>query len=248
MAKRTQGWKEFPPEYSDERCAFATALRRVKDCTDLTQEQLAKECEVATSTLNGYLNGRNQPRPEVLCEIYAAIRQDTDLAGIRIPHSLDELLTLLSSQPDKPGTTPAKPAVRISRRRHAAAFARQRQLRARKRVRVPVPLPEGDRHPHANEDAGWTELETLVNRLLRRQTQDAFFMIWQSAMSLPAGEIPRVVASCRSAGLSEAADAVITNAARRDVDAVLRIVASFHEARQYEDATLLLNSAISATP
>ncbi|MCX4645217.1 helix-turn-helix domain-containing protein [Streptomyces sp. NPDC058293] len=245
MAKRTQGWKELPPEYSDEKRAFADALRRVKDCTDLTQERVAKECGVATSTLNGYLNGRNQPRPEVLRKFYAAIRQDTDLAGVRIPHSLDELLLMLSGQPDWPGSIAAKPAVRITQRRHTAAFARQRQLRARKRVRVPVPLPEGDRHPQMNEDAGWTELETLMSRLLRRQTQDAFFMIWQSAMSLPAGEIPRVVASCRSAGLSEAADAVITNAARRDVGAVLRIVASFHAAQQYEDATLLLNSAIS---
>ncbi|RVU24413.1 XRE family transcriptional regulator [Streptomyces antnestii] len=248
MAKRTQAWKEFRPEYSDEKCAFTHALRRVKDCTDLTQEQLAEECGVATSTLNGYLNGRNQPRPELLRKIYAAVRQDTALAGVRIPYSLDELLAMLSGQLDRPRGTAAKPAVRISRQRHTAAFARQRQLRARKRVVVPVSLPEGDRHHHANEDAGWTELETLMSRLLQRQTQDAFFMIWQSAMTLPAGEIPRVVASCRSAGLSDAADAVITNAARRDVDAVLRIVASFHEARQYEEATLLLNSAISSTP
>ncbi|BDH50789.1 hypothetical protein MTP02_18000 [Streptomyces albus] len=72
-------------------------------------------------------------------------------------------------------------------------------------------------------------------------------MIWQSAMTLPASEIPHVVASCRAAGLSDAADSVITNAARRDLSAVLRIAACFHEAHQYEDATLLLSSATVGT-
>ncbi|MFF1256455.1 helix-turn-helix domain-containing protein [Streptomyces sp. NPDC058321] len=246
MAKRTQGWKAIPPECPDETRTFASALRRIKDCTETTQEQLAGRCGLGTSTLNGYLNGRCLPKAETLRRIYAEVQEDTDAVGRSLPHSLDRLLTLLPGQSAKRDTTVPKPAVKVSHRRHTAAFARRRQLRAHKRVQVPVPLPEGDRHLHANEGAGWTELEYLVSRLTRRQTQDAFFMIWRSAMTLPAHEIPRMVASCRSAGLPEAADTVIANAARRDVDAVLRIVASFHESRQYEDATLLLNSAISA--
>jgi transcriptional regulator with XRE-family HTH domain len=244
VGKRTQRWKDLPPECSDEKRRFASALRRIKDCTDTTQEKLAHRCGLRVSTLNGYLNGRVFPKPETLRQIYAAVRQDTDPVGRGLPFTLNGLLALLPGHPVEPCSAPAKPAVRIAHPRHAAAFARRRQSRAGKRVQVPVPPPRGDRHLHTNEGAGWTELETLVSRLAQRQTQDAFFMIWRSAMTLPEHEIPRVVASCRGAGYPEAADTVITNAARRDVHAVLRIVASFHASHQYEDATKLLNSAL----
>lgn len=247
MAPRTQSWKDFPPECPDEKRLLATCLRKVKDCTDLTQERIAAECGIATSTLNGYLNARKQPTPETLRRIYQAVKKDTDQCGVRLPHSLRELESMLSGQTDSPRAGRQKPAVRILNRGHGAGFARRRRSRAHKSARVPVPPQRGDRHLPTGPEAGWTGLETLLDRLLRHQTQEAFFMIWQSAMTLPAPEIPRVVASCRSAGLSDAADAVITNAARRDLNAVLRIAACFHEARQYEDATLLLNSATVET-
>lgn len=219
MAPRTQSWKDLPPECPDEKRLLATCLRRVKDCTDLTQQRLAAECGIATSTLNGYLNARNQPAPEVLRRFYLAVQEDTDLQGVQLPHSLHELESMLSGQTDKARTASQRPAVRILNRSHTRTAT----------------------------GPGWTGLETLLDRLLRHETQDAFFMIWQSAMTLPASEIPHVVASCRAAGLSDAADSVITNAARRDLSAVLRIAACFHEAHQYEDATLLLSSATVGT-
>ncbi|WP_436738702.1 helix-turn-helix domain-containing protein [Streptomyces sp. BBFR102] len=246
MAPRTQSWKDLPPECPDEKRLMAICLRRVKDCTDLTQQRLAAKCGIATSTLNGYLNARNQPTPEVLRCFYFAVKEDTDLRGLQLPHSLHELESILSSQTEKARPASQRPAVRISNRSHGAEFARRRRSRANYRARVPVPPQRGDRHTRTATGPDWTGLETLLDRVLRRQTQDAFFMIWQSAMNLPTSEIPRVVASCRGAGLSDAADAVITNAARRDLSAVLRIAACFHEAHQYEDAKLLLNSATVA--
>ncbi|MFP3115649.1 helix-turn-helix domain-containing protein [Streptomyces koyangensis] len=247
MAPRTQSWKDLPPECPDEKRLLATCLRRVKDCTDLTQQRLAAKCGIVTSTLNGYLNARNQPTPEMLRRFYLAVKEDTDQRGVQLPHSLHELESMLSGQTEKARTASQRPAVRIFNRSHGAKFARRRRSRANNRARVPVPPQRGDRHTRTATGPGWTGLETLLDRLLRHQTQDAFFLIWQSAMTLPASEIPDVVASCRAAGLSDAADAVITNAARRDLSAVLRIAACFHEAHQYEDATLLLNFATVET-
>lgn len=110
MAPRTQSWKDLPPECPDEKRLLATCLRRVKDCTDLTQQRLAAECGIATSTLNGYLNARNQPAPEVLRRFYLAVQEDTDLQGVQLPHSLHELESMLSGQTDKARTASQRPA------------------------------------------------------------------------------------------------------------------------------------------
>ncbi|MCL6279016.1 helix-turn-helix domain-containing protein [Streptomyces albidoflavus] len=105
----------------------------MKDCTDLTQQRLAAECGIATSTLNGYLNARNQPAPEVLRRFYLAVQEDTDLQGVQLPHSLHELESMLSGQTDKARTASQRPAVRILNRSHGAKFARRRRSRANNR-------------------------------------------------------------------------------------------------------------------
>ncbi|WP_446042647.1 helix-turn-helix domain-containing protein, partial [Streptomyces albidoflavus] len=135
VAPRTQSWKDLPPECPDEKRLLATCLRRVKDCTDLTQQRLAAECGIATSTLNGYLNARNQPTPEMLRRFYLAVKEDTDQRGVQLPHSLHELESMLSGQTDKARTASQRPAVRILNRSHGAKFARRRRSRANNRGR-----------------------------------------------------------------------------------------------------------------
>ncbi|MGX1729982.1 helix-turn-helix domain-containing protein, partial [Streptomyces diastaticus] len=154
MAPRTQSWKAFPPECPDEKRLLATCLRKVKDCTDLTQQQVAAECGIATSTLNGYLNARNQPTSEMLRRIYHVVKKDADLSGVLLPHSLRELEAILSSQTDDLRPASQKPAVRISHRSHGTKYARRRRSRANKRVRVPVPPQRGGRQPHTCAGAG----------------------------------------------------------------------------------------------
>ncbi|UDF11518.1 helix-turn-helix domain-containing protein [Streptomyces sp. WA1-19] len=115
----------------------------MKDCTDLTQQRLAAKCGIVTSTLNGYLNARNQPTPETLRRFYLAVKEDTDQRGLQLPHSLHELESILSGQTEKARTASQRPAVRISNRSHGAKFARRRRSRANNRARVPVPLSGG---------------------------------------------------------------------------------------------------------
>ncbi|MFC7470550.1 helix-turn-helix domain-containing protein [Actinomadura keratinilytica] len=109
MAPRTQSWKDLPPECPDEKRLLATCLRRVKDCTDLTQQRLAAKCGIVTSTLNGYLNARNQPTPETLRRFYLAVKEDTDQRGLQLPHSLHELESILSGQTEKARTASQRP-------------------------------------------------------------------------------------------------------------------------------------------
>ncbi|MET7661121.1 helix-turn-helix transcriptional regulator [Streptomyces sp. NPDC005373] len=250
MPPRTQRWRDLPPEYAEGRCSFATALREIKDCTLLTQAEVAKRAEMSTSTLNGFLNGRNEPRPEQLGAIYDVVLQDTRLLGTTPPLTRDDVFRLLAHwRPDplpRPKVVAQRPAADIAKRR----FYRERARRRRRlssgvavHAEVPVPQREGDRHLRANTSDTWTDLGALTRHLNEQRRQDAFFMLWQSATTLPAHAIPGVVASCRAAGFTEEADTVIANAARRDTRAVLRIAASFHAQEQYEDATMLLNAA-----
>ncbi|MYX76270.1 hypothetical protein GT016_27745 [Streptomyces sp. SID3915] len=111
---------------------------------------------------------------------------------------------------------------------------------------MPVPVREGDRHITAQICEAWPEIADLASRLESGRVRDADLMLWSAATTLSASRIQFFVASCRSAGLDEAADQVITNAARRDAQAVLSIAAAFHHEQQHEDAGRLL--ALAAQP
>ncbi|MEV6178955.1 helix-turn-helix transcriptional regulator [Streptomyces sp. NPDC052015] len=94
MTGRTQRWKDIPSERSPELRMFVLALREVKDCTSLTQEQIAKAADVAPTTFSGYLNGRRLPESEQLARIYKVIAEDIRGRGGREPRSLGELRRL----------------------------------------------------------------------------------------------------------------------------------------------------------
>ncbi len=68
-------------------------------------------------------------------------------------------------------------------------------------------------------------------------------MMWSAATTLSARDVQIFVAQCRTAGLEKAADQVITNAARRDAQAVVNIASALHNSEQYADVGLLLAAA-----
>lgn len=115
-------------------------------------------------------------------------------------------------------------------------------------AKVPVPPAEGDRHPQEPSgerliEENWSELRTLRRYLAEGRNRDAFVMLWSAATTLPSEEIPNVVSSCRSAGLDDEADTILTNAGRRDVQAVLNIASALHDRHLYSDAGVVLSAA-----
>ncbi|MFE3737441.1 hypothetical protein [Streptomyces sp. NPDC059134] len=108
---------------------------------------------------------------------------------------------------------------------------------------MPVPPRQGDRHPENPVDEYWSELGTLTGYLAKGNNRDAFVMLWSAATTLPARDVPDVVLACRSAGLNDEAETVLTHAGRRDTQAVLSIASAFHDRRLYTDAGIVLATA-----
>ncbi|MET8296025.1 hypothetical protein ABZW02_18385 [Streptomyces sp. NPDC005180] len=190
-----------------------------------------------------------------------------------LPCSLDELLELrrqarmrhcacvphagaaADSSPadDPPAFLAAAPAAvslpRTRRMRRSSsqgrAASRSTLRRALARRQVPVPAHQGDRPRTAlTGGADWTELETLTAFLTEGRHRDAGLLLWRAGRTLSAAELLDAVGACRSAGLAEAAEAVLTSVSGRpDRQAVLNIVAAFQHAGRGEDVAYLLSAA-----
>ncbi|MFE2639969.1 hypothetical protein ACFXKF_35320 [Streptomyces scopuliridis] len=199
--------------------------------------------------------------------------QDAKEADRELPHSLKSLLELrlaalikhceccaasdatepeasrpaLSSQAERPASLPVQRPVREAQSVHRDGAAHSQSDGTPVQTTVPVPPSEGDRHPTIAADENWSELGILTGYLSEGRDRDAFIMLWSAATTLPAHDVPNVVIACRSAGLNDEADAVLTNAGRRDAQAVINIASAFHERRLYEDAGLVLASAAQGT-
>ncbi|MEV7543002.1 hypothetical protein [Streptomyces sp. NPDC089915] len=199
-----------------------------------------------------------------------------DGTGAELPCSLDELLELRRlarahhcscvphttdrTAPEEADAPPAFPrsghdassytapvARRMRRRsfpgRTTSRLTRQRILARRQ---VPVPPAEGDR-PHAGLPAvDWTELETLMASLADGRNRDAGLLLWRAGRTLTPAELLDAVGACRAAGLTEAAEAVLTSVSERvDRQAVLNIAAAFQRAERAEDVAFLLSAALN---
>ncbi|MGW1228224.1 hypothetical protein [Streptomyces sp. NPDC002530] len=84
----------------------------------------------------------------------------------------------------------------------------------------------------------------MASYLADGRDHEAGFLLWQAGMSYSAPIVVEAVASCRAAGLDEAAEAIlITVTERADKQAVLNIAAAFNAAGRQGDVTFMLAAA-----
>ncbi|MFD9290578.1 hypothetical protein ACFWBV_20285 [Streptomyces sp. NPDC060030] len=259
-------WKELPPGTSAEHKAFVTALREIRDCSARTQADIARDAHQEPTTLSNHLNAGRIPEETLLRDFYAVVEKDAAGSGA-LPHTLAFLLELrlhakkkhcaccsvgypVTSTPAEP-QRPASPRVKESDVVQARNLRRQaRQLdfpAAQERAGVPVPRAKGDRHPADAAELTWSETGVVARYLADGRKRDAGFLLWQAGTSYSATEIVLAVGSCRTAGLHDAAEEILINAAERtDRQAVLMIAAALNEAGRHDDVTFMLTAAMQA--
>ncbi|MFD3325734.1 hypothetical protein [Streptomyces sp. NPDC058701] len=247
-------------------------LRRVRECSDRTQADIASRAFLVASSLSNHLNGGRIPEESLLKAFYATVQGDASTHGTQLPCTLPELLELRHLAriqhcgcPTHPVSAPSSavhgddpPAsVAVPIRTAPSRRFRRRRLTARYRAlsrsplsavpagsQVPVPPAEGDRHRTELSGATWTELETLTRFLAEGRNRDAGFLLWRAGKTLSTDQVIEAVASCRDAGLNEAAESLLAGVSERaDRQAVLNITAAFQDAGRRTDVGFLLSVA-----
>ncbi|MFJ9139571.1 MULTISPECIES: helix-turn-helix domain-containing protein [Streptomyces] len=267
MPKRTHKWKELPSSLPFAHRALVLRLRELREVSDRTQAEIAQDVYLAATSLSNHLNGGRIPEAEHVEKLYKILRDEAATASREMPCSLPLLLELrvkalvkhcdccpagsseaVAAAPEPQPMTAVSPAPKHLRRRprrpRIRLSTRHRGIpRTPAQAEVPVPLRKGDRHLTTPADAAWPEIRTLADSLSAGRSRDADIMMWSAATTLSARDVQIFVAQCRAVGLEKAADQVITNAARRNAQAVLHIASALHDSEQYADAGLLLAAA-----
>lgn len=269
MTPKSKKWKELSSDITAAHLALVAAMREIRECSPRTQAKIARDAHQAATTLSNHLNGGRIPEEPLLREFYQVIEKDAS-GGDPLPHTLDALLELrvhaqkkhceccsVGYPPAHPDASDAEqPASHDARNSlvRRRAVRRRRQLRRRelsvpqKCTRVPVPRAEGDRHPSEAAELTWTETGVVARYLADGRNRDANLVLWRAGASYSADEILEAVNSCRSAGLRDAAETILINAAERtDKQAVLNITAAFNNAGRQEDVDFILAAAIRAS-
>lgn len=147
------------------------------------------------------------------------------------------------------GTPPFGPRRRPRYRSRAVSRASVLAAAVRRRgpgpsAQVPVPPEKGDRPLTDFPRSQWTELETLTAFLSSGRERDAGLLLWRAGRTLSAPDLIHAVDSCRTAGLPEAAESLLSGVTERsDLQAVLNITAAFQHAGRHEDVRYLLAAA-----
>ncbi|MFF1347558.1 hypothetical protein ACFVZJ_16470 [Streptomyces sp. NPDC058322] len=259
---RPKKWKELSNDISAAHRALVTAMREVRECSPRTQAKIAKDAHQASTTLSNHLNGGRIPEESLLLDFYGVVAKD---AAEPLPHTLDALLELRDHAQKRhceccsiryspaddlvDAEQPASQAVRKPPKGRAPRLRHRSRRRGlsmlQERMRVPVPPAEGDRHPAEAAELTWSETGLVGRYLANGQSRDADLLLWRAGASYSADEIVRAVTSCRSAGLKDAAETILINAAERtDRQAVLNITAALNNAGRHEDVRFLLTAAI----
>ncbi|WP_159040858.1 hypothetical protein [Streptomyces sp. XY593] len=253
-------------------------LRRLRDCSTRTQAEIAASRFLVATSLSNHLNGGRIPTEPQVTAFFEAIEDEvskTGAAAVKLPCTLAELLELrrLARAPHcacVPHTrsgvagytvpeTPASPSSaspaglpsprRRGRRRSSGKSLSRTAVGAASARRVrPVPLGEGDRPHTPVADTSWAELKTINVYLADGKHRDAGLLLWRAGRTLDAADLVKAVGSCRTAGLNEAAESVLTSASERaDRQAVLNIAAALGHAGREQDVAFLLNAATRGT-
>ncbi|MFC9299350.1 hypothetical protein ACFTWH_34645 [Streptomyces sp. NPDC057011] len=271
MRRKTR-WKKLP-DLPEEHRRLVEMLRRLRECTPRTQAGIAAEAFLVASSLSNHLNGGRIPEESLLKAFFTAVQADAAAQSAELPCSLDELLELrrlariqhcdcpshTNDGPTSAGSADDPPASALVNIR-ATHPVRSRKLRRAGRSRAlsrsallvvsngsarPVPPPEQDRPRTEPSGAAWTELETVTRFLAEGRKRDAGFLLWRAGRTLDAHQVIEVVASCRDAGLDEAAESVLASVSERaDRQAVLNITAAFQDAGRHQDVGFLLSFAV----
>lgn len=263
MKSCVRKWKELPGDISTAHRVLVAALREVRECSPRTQTAIARDAVLAATTLSNHLNGGRIPEERLLRDLYKVMEEDANANGLLVPYTLDSLLELRShalkkhcrcctvgyppAEADEPATQTARS--RFRSRRLRMRLAHRREIKALSaQMKVPVPRQEGDRHLAETAVITWAELGVVTHYLAEGRNRDADIMLWRAGASFSADEVLSVVASCRAAGLEDAAETVlITAAEREDKQAVLNISAAFQQAGRHEDVALILAAAARDT-
>ncbi|MEU5654708.1 hypothetical protein ABZ802_03675 [Streptomyces sp. NPDC047737] len=269
MTLKPRTWKELPSGITAAHRALVTALREIRECSTRTQADIARDAHQEPTTLSNHLNGGRIPEEALLRDFYAVVDKDASGSG-PLPHTLEFLLDLRTDAKKKhclccsvgypataasPQARPQQPASRAVkgpdrlRARHLRHQARQHRFPiAPVQAGVPVPRDEGDRHPAATAELSWSETGVVARYLADGHKRDAGFLLWQAGASYSSAEIVVAVGSCRTAGLHDAAETILINAAERtDKQAVLNIAAALSEAGRHDDVAFMLAAAFQAT-
>ncbi|MFE7748137.1 hypothetical protein [Streptomyces sp. NPDC057428] len=267
MTPKPRTWKELPPGITAAHRALVTALREIRECSTRTQADIARDAHQEPTTLSNHLNAGRIPEESLLRGFYAAVERETS-GRLQLPHTLASLLDLRMhakmkhcaccsvGYPAATASTQSEPEQPASRSVKESDLVRARRLRQRARhgfpipregPGVPVPRREGDRHPADAAELTWSETGVVARYLADGQKRDAGFLLWQAGASYSAAEIVVAVGSCRAAGLHDAVEAILINAAERpDRQAVLNIAAALNDAGRHDDVTFMLAAAMHA--
>ncbi|MFD7789559.1 hypothetical protein ACFV4Q_41760 [Streptomyces nojiriensis] len=260
---RKTRWKELPDLPEDHR-RLVDMLRRLRECTNQTQAEIATQAFLVASSLSNHLNGGRIPEESLLSAFFTAVQAHASEQGTELPCTLAELLELrrrarihhcdclshsASVQPpggfacDPPASTLALVrATRLTTRSGAHSGSTAHAVPPE--TKVPVPPAEGDRPRAGLSSAAWTELETVTRFLADGRHRDAGFLLWRAGRTLSMRQIIDAVTSCREAGLHEAAESVLAGVSERaDRQAVLNITAALQAAGRLQDVGFLLSAA-----
>ncbi|MFC6136175.1 hypothetical protein [Streptomyces spororaveus] len=268
---RKTRWKELPDLPEDHR-RLVDMLRRLRECTNRTQAEIAAQAFLVASSLSNHLNGGRIPEESLLGAFFTAVQADASEQGTELPCTLGELLELrrrariqhcdclphsASVQPpggsdgDPPASKLAPPRAthRLRSRTHLLTTRSKDHSRSTAHAvppenTLPVPPAEGDRQRRVLSRAAWTELETVTRFLAEGRHRDAGFLLWRAGKTLSARQIIEAVTSCREVGLHEAAESVLAGVSERaDRQAVLNITATLQAAGRHQDVGFLLSAA-----
>ncbi len=216
---------------------FFDALHATLDAVGRTQEVIARRAGVGTSTMSCYSTGRRVPVLENLEKIYKVLEAEGVDQGIKLPHSLSDLLDLrLEAElekrfPEAAAKVPYKVESVIPSAVEAALV---------EPAVAPVPPDEGDRRNSVTRYAA--DIADYARHLAAGRIRDAHSHAWFMGSSLPSSDFPLAVASYRQAGAEEAVETMLNAAADRDVQASLNITAALLEEGHLGDARALLRA------
>lgn len=224
-------FKALDPGLSPERRELALVVRTLVVITcagpgGLTRERLGNQLHRGRATLYGWTRGTRIPDESALVDLYtlAALRGGGDLP------SLEEMLALLRK----------------------VAAGRWRRRRAEDAAVGPVPPSAGDRRiggtksltARPTADIRWPPAAELASQIEGGDISRVAVQLFHVGAQAAPSETADAVLSFRDLRLAEAAETVISHAARRDDGEVLRVLQSLLRAEACAEARALVERTV----
>ncbi|MFH8344639.1 helix-turn-helix domain-containing protein [Streptomyces sp. NPDC018045] len=198
---------------------FLADLCRLARKESASQQSIADAILVSRSSLSDFLRGRRIPSEDVLVRLWTLADHSSSSDG---PPPLADALearcdAILSRHGSVPGNRANVPKPRFSR---------------------PAPAVRASSAPPDDE---------ALRYLQAGREGDAYTLLWHAGRNHTPSEIRDAVAAYHIAGRKDAAETLLSSAAARDAQAVLRIVGALLDAQRPDDAATLVSAAIRRT-